>query len=538
MRRWWLYLELLDDVVLSRRAATQGDHASLDRIPGSALRGWCAAHLYDALRERAWTVFHAGGVRWLDGLPADDQGLRSAPVPLSWHANKADAEAAPQRDGCWQAEHLFNLAAGAAEGAAQPGGFQPKGLRQGYVGSGGQALQPARRYRLMTAIAQDGQVAEGQLFGYECLAAGQRFVAALEVDDGVLDEDTTGRLLATLDGVIRLGRSRSAQYGRVRARATPAPAPALPAPPAAGAALHLLLVSDACLRDGHGHPSLAPDPATLDLAAGVEVDLARTYLRSRRYSGWNAYRGGPEMERQVLAAGGVITLRSPGGFDDGLLARLARGIGSERALGLGEVLVHPAWLRSPRPEFGPRPAAPAAAPGPAATGPDTPLLRALKQRAGTARHAENLQDVVEPALAALAARWRSVRRYLAVPARQPWGPGPSQWGALAQAGARAATLAELRAALLGASEGIVSRRLTAPQAPAKEFWDATMPADSGGVLSLAHWVDDTLQALGQAQTTDAARLDAWQRLCDTARRRQPHVDEAALGHLELSREAA
>jgi hypothetical protein len=542
MKRWWIDLELVDDLVLSRRSASQGDHECLDRVPGTTLRGWCAAHLYDALGERAWAVFHGGGVRWLDGLPADAQGARSVPAPLSWHTNKADPDAQAQRDGAWQPQHLYNLAAGPPEGRQAAIGFQPKGLRAGYVGAGGQALHAERRYRLMTAIERDGQVAEGQLFGYESLRAGQRFVAGLEIDEGVADADLTARLLAALDGQLRLGRSRSAQYGRVRARPRPAALPPAVSPAEAGSTVYLLLVSDACLRDAHGRPTLAPDAGVLGLPADVSIERGRSFLRSRRYSGWNAYRGGPELERQTLAAGGVLTLHSPQGFDAATLARLARGISSERALGLGEVLLHPGWLRGPQPQFDDAPASAAPQPGAGAAPqapPPTPLLRTLAQRAGAARRSAGLDDVTAEALRRLAERWLALRRYLAVPADEEWGPGASQWGALAQAGARATTLAQLREDLLGSS-GIVSRRADKHDAKVKvkEYWDATAPAANGEQHSLAHWVGETLDELARHGDADAPRLDAWQRLCDTVRRRQWHLNAAALASRAAPKEGS
>lgn len=539
MRRWHLHIELLDDLVVSRRSATQGEHGSRDRVPGSALRGWCAAHLYTELGEAAWPVFHAGGVRWLDGLPADRTGHRSTPVPLSWHNDKADATSSPHDGNHWKPDAVFNLAAGSVE---RPG-FQPKGLREGFVGEGGQWLQVQRRRRTMTAIARDGQVAEGQLFSYESLAAGQRFVAALEVDDGVADEAVVQRLLELLHGRMRLGRSRSAQYGRVQSQVEEAAPTLPPRSEVVGDTLHLLLVSDACLRDDHGRPTLAPDAVTLRLPEGVAIDTSRCYLRSRRHGGWNAWRGGPEMERQVLTAGGVITLRATAGFDAALLARLARGIGTERAAGLGEVLLHPAWLRTLKPWFEVSDTSttletpPAGLNGASVTAPDTPLLRALNRRAGTSTRQDLLHSVAARSLMNLAACWQALRRHRAVAHDAPIGPGASQWGALSAAAARVTSLDGLREALLGATAGLVSRRQANSEAPRKEFWDEEWPSPTGR-MSLARWVGETLDALAAAEGTDAARLDAWQRLCDTVRRVQPHRNEASLQHLKSSPEAA
>lgn len=534
MKRWSITLNLLDDLVLSRRSATLGDHQALDRIPGATLRGACAARLYSALGDKAWTVFHSGQVRWLDGLPADSHGQRSAPVPLSWHRDKGNVQAETMTGGYWNGSALFNLA---ADSRAMGEECQPKGLREGYVGPGGEALLPRRRFRLMTAIADDGQVADGQLFGYESLAAGQRFVAALEVDDGVEDA-VVQQLCAVLQGRLSLGRSRSAQYGRVQANIAPWAAPAPPPLPQPGQPLHLLLMSDLCLRDRQGRPTLTPDAASLGLPEGVRVDSQRSSVRTRRYSPWNAYRNGPEMERQLLGAGGVITLVSDSGWSGPLIQHLTAGLGCDRAQGLGEVWVQPPLLAEVNPRFTAAARAPAAAP---IARPDSPLLKWLTRDGATQPQSRSdLAAWSSTTLTALKQRWQTLRSYQAIPASAEWGPGASQWGALAAEAARASTVKDLQSALLG-DDGIVSRKLKNAQAKEdKKFWDDEATRIDNKPISLAQWVNDSLDALaacGSGSGAEAARLDAWQQLCSQVRQAQAHRNTDALAKLsDLARQ--
>lgn len=86
-----LELELLDDLVISARAASVGGHLSLDYIPGGTILGAAAALLYGKgpfAGDTAYRVFHSGNWRFGNGLPLDDQGRVGWPVPRAWHHTK------------------------------------------------------------------------------------------------------------------------------------------------------------------------------------------------------------------------------------------------------------------------------------------------------------------------------------------------------------------------------------------------------------------------------------------------------------------
>src|SRR5690606_9135887 len=92
-------------------------------------------------------------------------------------------------------------------------GKQPKQLRSGYVTASGHYFSVAKDYELKTAIdAQTGSAAESQLFGYQSIQAGQRFIFTLTLAQG-LDADLSHKLQEALTGDVKLGRSRTAQFG-------------------------------------------------------------------------------------------------------------------------------------------------------------------------------------------------------------------------------------------------------------------------------------------------------------------------------------
>ena len=537
-------LTLLDDVVLSRRNATTGDHETLNHIPGSALYGCVAARLYGSLKAsgRAWTVFHNGQVRFGDALPLARDGQRALPIPLGWHMDKARPTGMPFDKGWWQSEHIFNLAD--SEHSDQ-GASNWRALREGYVTADGQYLQPQRQRRMMTAIADDGVAASGQLYGYQSLREGQQFQSVLLFEPDVGDDLVQAVHLTLNDTRLRVGRSKASHYGRVRAQIGPttdwvAKADAGVDP----CRLTLWLLSDAALRDTWGQPTLQPDGEVLGLP-GATLDKSHSFLRSRRYSPWNAYREMPELERQVLIAGSVITLHRPDQpFTTDDLMRLQRdGIGCGRVLGLGAVAVNPSLLRGVNPQ---RPAAEVQVlhglPSTSNAGtraPTTELgasvrrwLDIVQVRAKRGANADTADKWVDERLRALCTRWTAIRSYQGWRDDRAHGPGATQWGNIAWALDRVENWADASATLL-AEHGV------AP--PGDSDWDGPecrapnpRPAGSGaghaaGVGSLRDWLSEVVtQAGAKWQDDPAAGFDALKRLAQHARRWELWLSQAHL----------
>jgi len=92
------------------------------------------------------------------------------------------------------------------------------------------------------------------------------------------------QVLQTLDGVLRLGRSRATQYGRVRSEVQQAPWPEMSAQPVqpVGEVLRLWLWSDACLMTADGLPTFEPDGELLGLPIDDNATTAAFDPRLRR----------------------------------------------------------------------------------------------------------------------------------------------------------------------------------------------------------------------------------------------------------------
>jgi len=441
MKTACLEIMLIDDIVLSAHAATVGAHESLSHIPGAALLGVVASKIYRALRpEDAFAVFHSGKVRFGNGLPLLGQ-MRTVPMPLAFHLAKA---AKPISDGNSKrvAEQAYNLAKG-----EMPHSLQLRALREGFIDADGRRVTPTKTYRMKTAISAAEQIAtEGQLFGYQALAAGQRFGAFITGDDSI-NGSLFSRITESLCGEVRFGRSRSAEYGRVRISERTA-FTAFPVE-AATSKVVLLAMSDLALVDEAGHPILTPSGAALGLP-GAQVDFARTFVRSRSYAPYNAKRRAYDMERHVIVQGSVITLN--GTFTADQIAALANGVGIHREAGLGEVLVNPALLANQSVTIEDLAADKAVGaeavqpklPRAAATGEGEAFIAWLRARdVGISPEMKGAFADAKGLLKTLSDHQSSARRYLGLLSGSPVGPSTSQWGTIYNAGKKAREFALL-----------------------------------------------------------------------------------------------
>lgn len=388
-----LFLELHceTDVAVTERSATIGGHQTLPYIPGSALLGAIAHRGYDALSARspatAWSVFHAGHVRFGDALPATSDGQPAYPMPLSLHEPKGargdddDKPVGPR----YLEEYVKNLAARDAEeawardgvggaggaGASHAERKQPKQIRGGFLAAGGEVVKIEPRSTLRTAIdPSSGQAREGLLFGLSAIPAGTRLLARIDADSPELLAHVREALFGAgtdaprtsdvHESVIFVGRSRTAEVGRVRLRevdAFPLP-PQQDGPPEDEAVFWC--VADLALADPvTGQPTLEPQPEHFGLSReAFALDRSRTYLRTRRYSPFNGYRQRPDLERQVLVAGSVIVFQATKAGEAidvrRMRERAARGFGRYRQDGLGRVVYAPTWLAGFEPQLGVR----------------------------------------------------------------------------------------------------------------------------------------------------------------------------------------
>jgi len=479
---------LLSDVVLNQTSATAGGHATLDFIPGASFLGAAAARVYELLGTRAFTAFHSGKIRFGNAYPIAADGAPAFPVPLSWHRQKGAAlgdgavDCAAFEDGTTDSDLL-------AMGSLQQ-------VRRGYVTDGGVYVLPETSFRLKTAIDRDagGRSMESQLFGYESLRAGSRWWFELRADDDVPDDllDTVENALV---GIVGIGRSRSAEYGRVKVNKH-AGWTISASPAAADGVVLVYCVSDALFRDpATGATTLTPSADVFGLPATAPLVPARTFVRSRTYAPFNGKRRANDLQRTVVCKGSVFAYRAQGADLAKARQFVLAGVGEWRQDGLGAVCVAPALLGSKSVSL----RADAAQGGRAAS----PVSRSSLADWLVARHAES---ALEAAVESTVESWvKELRPKLGK------GPSKSQWGTLRQIAASTPTANGLDAALFADPRGFCCHGVSS------KVWKTPVVRD----VSFAKFVEDRLHSFVSARPAgerDTAARMALHRLASLATR--------------------
>ena len=345
MKTQFFEIDLQQPVIISQQVATVGVHQSLDYISGSALLGLAATRLYNRLSaEDAFMLFHSGKVRFLDALPSQN-GEMAYPVPFALHHYKGESYSVNQQ---MLNDTVFNLASNFATDKTK----QPVQLRNFYLTASGRRITPQKEQTLKTAIdASQNRAAKAQLFGYEALSAGQKFRFAVQADNDVGDA-LWQELLNSLTGLAHLGRSRSAQFGKVKI--CQLPTAEMPSQDSQNDTLLLWLVSDMQLQQ-QGQATLLPEPKCLGLPEGTIWKKDKSFIRHRRYSMFNAYRKHYDKEKQVICRGSVLSYQLPASMTaqdkQQLFKKLQAGIGLGCECGLGQVLINPTVLYAEHPKW-------------------------------------------------------------------------------------------------------------------------------------------------------------------------------------------
>ncbi len=410
---------LEQDVVMSATNATTDMTNHLDYLPGNNFLGIAAQRLYDEFTaEQQWQVFHSGAVSFGDGLPLGPSDLLSYPVPLSLHHYKGETFVQQDR---LIAEQLFDPSQFQTDPTRQP-----VQLRGGHFTADGQSLTIKTQFRMKTAINPvTARAYSGQLFGYSSLQAGQRF--GFHLTTSHLNPDVFAQLVKGLTGIAHVGRSRSAQYGRVRIEPMDSP-PALSHTPAKNLVTFWLL-SDLALDDERGQPTAWPRPSDVGLPESAEWRTDRSFIRTRRYSPFNAKRQAHDPMRQLIVRGSVLRFSCPEG------TALTSGVqqwGKYREGGLGVMVCNPTLLSTAHPQF--LPSSPFQTPA-SLSEPSQPrsfatLLTLLDRRVTGLKERETAEESARKVYDELVKLMRAARAWNGLRDDQPFpsAPNRSQWG--------------------------------------------------------------------------------------------------------------
>jgi CRISPR-associated protein Csx10 len=337
---------------------------SFDFIPGSQVRGL----LIRRYREGSGVVgdnlaadpialrrFFSGTTRYLHAYPLLADESRSLPTPLALRRPKGVSG----RSGYTALNLSITEGRELLAEAGPAAQFQPLG-DPFCVEAGRDGLRSLRpEHAVAIHIQRDrgfgrARRDSGEVFRYDALAAGQWFAGAILCDD---DADAAAlKALLDQEPTAWLGRSRSAQYGRVQFAQTAVEGPewreARHSFSGTHESLTMTLLSDMLLRDALGREVVTPDEGTLSAALGFQVGvLSELSVTAVSLAGsYNTTARMPGVQRHALRAGSVIALRPTDSLAaDRLAERRAAiewaGLGERRAEGYGRVVFN--WLAEP-----------------------------------------------------------------------------------------------------------------------------------------------------------------------------------------------
>jgi hypothetical protein len=223
---------------------------------------------------------------------------------------------------------------------------QHKQIRGAYMLENGKVLDIRKRSSMRVSL-KEGRAAKGLLFGYEAVQRGTQFFCRIQVANA----DHAALIRKALGDEIRVGRSKTAEYGRVQVHCvnTTEQTQFVQLQEGSSTTMSFYCASDVAIHNDWGVPSLSMDDF-VKAVGGVGWVPHRTFMRSRRYTPFNGHRMRPDAERQVWTAGSVITVQFAEAQDRQTLRdKFSGGLGSYGHEGLGEVWIDPVFLRDERP---------------------------------------------------------------------------------------------------------------------------------------------------------------------------------------------
>jgi hypothetical protein len=443
-----IQLTLQEPLVISQSNATEGAHQSLDYLPGATLLGALAAKHYANFKVKglSYDIFHSGKVRFNNAYPVIDNQA-SQPLPLSLHYDKLGDKESPIN----YLHTKFN------------NGEQGKQHRKGYItkqdNQAWSLYEPQKTLQMRTAINPNKGIAqESQLYGYQMLKAGEIYQTQIDCDSPELESLLRDSLASQKE--LLIGRSRSAQYGRVNLNVLPKQINELKEPLMkvdGDICLILWLKSDMAIYNQNGQPTLSPTLKELGLETTGEFMAHKSYVRTRQYSAYNGFRRSYDLERQVISQGSVLTYKIIGNFVANDLIILQQGLGAFTENGLGQVVLNPkiqqvlqletVKLQKQAPQNIPK----------NVEKPNSELIQFLESKHHAIAVIDNMALSLPESLNTIKEMYKSARNYNGVQAGQTCGPTKTQWGAIRDLAESEKTTQDLHHALFSNNDGFINK---------------------------------------------------------------------------------
>ncbi len=353
MKRLNFTCTLLTDIVISAQTATEGEHQSLDFIPGSNFLGMLASSTYSKNSEESYTLFHSGKIRFGDAHPLIGNS-RTLQVPFCWYFPKGGELTTREN-------YMLSFMSKKNFDTLVKDGPVLEQARKGYFTNEGKYISIEKMFSQKTAYdPEKRRSAEGQMFGYEALVKGSQWQFSIDIDD---DASGFAERIKTLAGTKKIGRSKTAEFGKVKieiskeediqeTEITPEKIELERRITENGKTAYenkefnlvfLYAESRLAFKDQFGQPTFTPAVEQLGLPPTATILWDRSQIRTGAYAPWNGKRKVRDEDRVFIEKGSVfvVDMQSNNSFTT---ENIVHGVGLYRTEGFGKLLVNPGFL--------------------------------------------------------------------------------------------------------------------------------------------------------------------------------------------------
>lgn len=343
--------ELLTDVILNQKSASEGSNTTLDFIPGSNFLGIVAGKIYKDESKESLDIFHSGKVRFGDAHPANESH-RTLRMPACLFYAKGEEE----KKRTHYVHHLIKDTS-----SEELRKIQLKQERDGYAdfmpleeGKNAIRLKVKTDFAIKSAYDRNlRRSLDKQMFGYQSMGKGMTYLFTVEIDSSL--SDYAEKIKTALVGTHRVGRSRSAQYGLVKISACGFNEPESSKQTVkAGDCLVIYADSRLIFLDEDGQTTF--QPSFEQLVGREEIDKykeeekreekilwEKSQIRTFQYAPYNYQRRCFDTDRCGIEKGSVIVVKVSKDLD---ISKLESHLGSYQNEGFGKVIYNPSFLKA------------------------------------------------------------------------------------------------------------------------------------------------------------------------------------------------
>ncbi len=331
---------LLSDIILSEQSATEGTQRTLDYIPGNVFLGIVAGKTYAELgmNEMTMLLFHSGKIRFGDAYPMKSN-TRAIRVPASWQVIKGES----LNEQVYISHEIPETGLRDEEGNP----LVYKQCRSEFIVKTEEThftkISQGTNFAIKSAYDKNFRRSKDkQMYGYQSLEQGIELcfqVYFADADAYELSEKVKNSLI----GDFNIGRSKTAQYGRVKIEELEFGQGFKEEESLITGYTFLYAESRLVFIDDFGQPTATPTGDQLGVA-NIVIDLNKSQIRTFRYAPYNHQRKTRDADRFGIEKGSVICIAKAITPEE--KGKIKNGVGLFLNEGFGKVLINPEFLKS------------------------------------------------------------------------------------------------------------------------------------------------------------------------------------------------